>query len=1123
MYKKSIVNIDEEGMSAIMELMKKVMIGAAVLVALFVSIVALAGTGFVLQIVKKTVENAVEENLGFPLTIGSLRGHLFFSLRAENIQSPGLGTIDRVTLNYNPIGLLGRRMAITSVRIKGIDVDIELLRSMLRDLPEGEKNGDAKRAPLRLEVGEFSISDCSLRVMLGRVPIKAFLETWGSLKSDRLNLDSLRLSTGRSMGSVSGVVPLTERAELDLAYTIDIGLEDAGIIGAEGVLSSTGTLTGLRSSPLLENRTIVDASVLDNHITGLMKSHWRLPSFDSLNIEGELTVVTASLDGRPGKEDSLSVGIVLQRTRLSTEILSRYGQLLVDGTLKGDFTRPFFEGSISGEFEHAGFHPSANGTVSFENDVLRVSNMKIVSRRVSVELQLLADFKKKAISDGRLVLSTNDLSVVSAIVRGFEDLTGKMVFELNVGGPFDDPYGGAHLFLSDVRLYGEEIKSAEFDFTIANYCINATRGMLATGRGALNITGLYEWKKKNFALDVKGDPISIRPPEALGTDTLPISGKMAFDMTFSGSVDNPKGSGRIHFRNVVYDSVMFGDHHLDFALVDTLMTVSLTNEAKTSSILGSVSIFGTYPYDATLKLSHFEFDRYLSRATGFITGEVSVSGHIANPAATLAEARIDTIFLKHDHGGIQNLTPVVIHLMEGVLDLHPTELSVAGEKLFLQGSMPLDLRTGRVDLWARSSMIELSSIAHLLPGGPRLEGDVQFDIRFQGKPRALDIDGWLSMRDVRFETKHVLIDSVECMVGLKNGVVTVEICRGRMNEGRFDVSGFANLSWGGVDTILLVSDLKRVVFADKNFGRVVLSAEMQLSGRNDSLRIDGEIVVNEGIYDAPMRLQTVIGMLTAANRPVPEQSEMFKRIYCDVGISIPESVKIANNVATLAAKADLEVKGYLSRPNAYGTITGIGEGSIQYLGKKFAIVNAVIQFDDPYKIDPVIDLAATTSVAAEDGDYDIYLVLNGTVTTWQLQLSSNPPLLEQDIVSLLLIGQRRPAEVTGIVKDVDLKGKAKDYALDAIRHGIEKTTQEVLGLDKFTLSGDLSDPSTVRIGVEKNIIKGFNLIYSTGVESWELYQIGASYDLTDYMSLLTLHDQENLNTSVDLDLHLEIE
>ncbi len=79
-----------------------------------------------------------------------------------------------------------------------------------------------------------------------------------------------------------------------------------------------------------------------------------------------------------------------------------------------------------------------------------------------------------------------------------------------------------------------------------------------------------------------------------------------------------------------------------------------------------------------------------------------------------------------------------------------------------------------------------------------------------------------------------------------------------------------------------------------------------------------------------------------------------------------------------------------------------------------------------------------------------------------------------------------------------------------------------MGLDRFTITGELDDPSSVTIGIEKSITKGFTLLYATGIESWELHQIGASYDITDHISVFTLYDQENLNTSVDLDFHFNI-
>ena len=638
----------------------------------------------------------------------------------------------------------------------------------------------------------------------------------------------------------------------------------------------------------------------------------------------------------------------------------------------------------------------------------------------------------------------------------------------------------------------------------------------------MSITGDYEWRSRRFNAHLSGDQINIAPVRASGTDPLPIAGDVSFDLDLSGDVMNPQGTGNVLIRNVSVDSMDIGGFRLDLALQDTTVAVSMASDADDLVLTGKVRLTEKYAYDAMLRLNHYGLNEYMAPAGGFISGELSARGELAEAEGSEALLLIDTLFLTYDQERVQNLDPIIVRLQERSIDIEKSELSISGQRISFGGSVALDQRSGRIDLWARSSMIDLARVAQFLPDNPLIGGVIALDIRLLRTERSMDIDGLLSLSGGRYETDHVVVDSVDGRVGFRDGVLTIETLRGRMNGGRFGVGGFAGLARGSLDTLFLTGDLRGAVFADKSFGRAAMSAQMALSGKKDSLRIDGEITVEEGIYDAPIRLQSVIGMLTAANRPVPERSDMLKRIYCDVGISVPDSFRILNNVADLRAKADLEVKGYLARPNAYGTIMAVGEGSVQYLGRKFTIVNAVIQFDDPYKIDPIIDLAAMASVSAADGEYDIYLLLNGTATTWQLRLSANPPVPEQDIISLLLIGQRRPGDVTGLAGDVDLKAKAKDYALDAVRLGLEKKTQDLLHLDKFTLSGDLSDPTTVRVGIEKSVAKGFRLIYTTGVESWELHQMGAVYDLTDHISIFTLHDQENLNTSADLDFHLEI-
>ena len=78
-----------------------------------------------------------------------------------------------------------------------------------------------------------------------------------------------------------------------------------------------------------------------------------------------------------------------------------------------------------------------------------------------------------------------------------------------------------------------------------------------------------------------------------------------------------------------------------------------------------------------------------------------------------------------------------------------------------------------------------------------------------------------------------------------------------------------------------------------------------------------------------------------------------------------------------------------------------------------------------------------------------------------------------------------------------------------------------MGLEKLTITGDLLDPRKLSIGVEKKIARRLTVVYGTGIESWELHKIGVNYEINDNVWISTLHDQENENSSVDLNFRFK--
>ncbi|KPK64048.1 hypothetical protein AMJ83_04330 [candidate division WOR_3 bacterium SM23_42] len=1106
--------------------MRKLVLIPVISGALLAIVFLLAGTPFVLAIVKEKIETAVNQSTGVPLMIGRLRGNLFYATQLEDIDFANTIQVEKLRVKYNPFRLLAKQVEITSIQISGVHVDFDRLEAFLKTLPEKTEETKAEtKAETRafgITIREFSIMDSDLFGTVGNTSLRVLLATRGSLMHDQFELDSLCIVTENSQVMISGSIPLNEQDDISLEFDMAVTVEELGIPGFAGEINGRGSVSGKFSAIALQGIMQLDVRYLENSLSGDVALEWLIPNFRDLNVEARLLAKTLPLRKDSDRPDRWDLSLKINDANLDCDVSSNLGDLSLRGVLKSDFTEPYFKGTVEGRFDYADFEPSFSGRLYYRNDTLELSEFELLSRRVDVGMALLLRTDTKRILKAEADLVCNDLSVVDNFFNSGQAITGKLRCRLSASGTLDNSLASATVGMSDVVIYGEKIPVALFDLSVQNSTVRLDSGFIESERGKITLAGSCDLQSLDFTASLYSDGIVFKPPEVFGTTTLPLGGTVGLDLAAQGNVHAPRVQGEIFVNDFVYDTLYFGNYHLECRLDADTLQFSFMTEKEDLVLDATMILGGVFPYTANLELRHYVVDRYITPATGYVTARISAEGALVQIIDASGSVAIDTVKLFVEGQPIENVGTINVQLKDRIFHLRSCEVIIAGQYLHANGSIPLEFAAGSIDITASSGQIQLADIAYLLPHDPAIRGLLRFDLRVQGVQKALDVDGMLSLTDASYKAGNISVDSVNGLLRFKNGLATVDRLTGKVNKGRFEVVGFADVSRGLIDTMLLQIKLNRIDYTNKDFGYIVCSADLHAGARKDSLRISGEVIIDEAAYTAPMRLQTYVRLLTNANRPAPQQPEMAKRIYCDISIVVPDSVVIDNNVADLAVKADLQLKGYLARLNVYGTIAALDEGKIHYLGKKFTIVNAVIQFDDPYKIDPVIELMATSTITAADGDYEIFLLLEGTATTWQLELNSDPPLPEQDIVSLILIGQRRPGGAGGMAKELDLKGKVRDYALDMVRHNIEKKTEEILGLDKFTLSGDLSDPSTMRIGIEKSIAEDFRLHYSTGVESWELYQVGASYDLTDKLSIFTLYDQENRNTSVDLEYHLKI-
>jgi hypothetical protein len=1107
--------------------MKKFLLIPIGIILFFFVIFILAGTPFFLNIIKGKLETTLEKNIGAPVHIGSLKGNLFHAVEIEKFEIANIVAVDRVRLSYSVVQILYKTIDIHSLTIDGLSVDVNRLETLTKNIPKIEKEqpGEKTETPFVIRMRELSIQNSSLLGRLNNRDMTFSLALQGSLFPDVFLIDSLMLHTRESSIFAHGRIPLKETTNLSLVYNLSVVCDEFNIEGLTGKINGSGEITGSTSSPRIASTLDFDIDYQKTDVYGRIDCDWRLPDFDNLICTVSATAETAPLIRTRGEKDRWDLALYAEGKKILCDISSQYGHINLQGLYSGNIDNPEFDGKLTGAFAYAELKSTMKGSIIYKNNTLALKNMHISSDELMMQANVSVITKAASFITADILVSCNNIGIMNTFIEHPLPITGKFNISTNMSGKLDNPDVVSTVTLEDVNLYNEQIESGTVLITLKNHTVNIEQGLLQSARGTINVTGMYNVTTSVFRTHLHSDELTFSSPEVFGADTIPLSGHMSFDVEFSGTTLNPEGSGSIVFNDFTYDTLIFDTYELHFTFEDNTVLLNVVNDKENVHFDAEIMIREPYVLNTLITLKHFELGDFVPSDSAYITATISVQGRTDQLKRISGNIQIDTLYVAAREHELINAERISIDIGNELITIRSCVMKLQNDSLSLHGTIPLDWQHGTFNLTCKSSMIDITRITALLPHAPEIRGFFTIDVNITGKPNAPEMNGFVNIESVKYALPDIIVDSVSGIVTFNNRTINIKNLRGKINKGTFTSSGSITVSQGRVSTVDIILTLNGINFDHKEFGSVVLTSDIKTTGREDSIKVTGEVTLDKAVYDAPFNMQTIVKLLTTANRPPPEQGKIFKQIYCDVGISTPRGAQIVNNVANIEVDIDLQLKGYLSQLNANGTVSTSKKGYVQYLNKKFDIVHAVIEFDNPYKIDPVIDLEATYFISPEDDDddYEILMHLYGTVEKWTLSLTSIPTLPEQDIISLLLIGRRRPSkEIFVQGQDIDLKGAAKEYATSLVTGEIEKRTEKTLGLEEFTITGDILDPRRLNIGIEKRFAKKFTFVYGMGIESWELQRIGLNYDITENFSIFTLHDQENMNSSVDFDIHFNL-
>jgi autotransporter translocation and assembly factor TamB len=326
-----------------------------------------------------------------------------------------------------------------------------------------------------------------------------------------------------------------------------------------------------------------------------------------------------------------------------------------------------------------------------------------------------------------------------------------------------------------------------------------------------------------------------------------------------------------------------------------------------------------------------------------------------------------------------------------------------------------------------------------------------------------------------------------------------------LDTGRFELRGKANLKAFQLTNGSAKLTLNTLPVIVPNTLDMLLNAEINLEGTDKKSRIEGEIVLVEGGYSKDVNLNLLKGLgkkkRAGAAAPSEIKSPFVNNMVLDIAVKRKNPFVVENNVANLEIHPDLRITGKPINPVISGRAT-IESGTILYQKKQFEVRKGVIDFLNPYKIEPTLDIESELNIR----DWQIILAISGTPDQLNFKLRSEPPEEDGDILSLLLIGKTTKELIAG---EGGSSSSTSQILGGLIAATLGKRVKDGTGLDIFELEGAGSD--SVKVTMGKKLSKRTTLIYSTEPKEGEMIQRAtAEYKFLENILLNGFQDSKGI-------------
>ncbi len=756
------------------------------------------------------------------------------------------------------------------------------------------------------------------------------------------------------------------------------------------------------------------------------------------------------------------------------------GHGTLDGVLLGDLASPRVEATFAGEDVRAWNVDWGTGRGEF---VVEDSYLDVID----------GDFRRgdSAMAiDGRFSLSRprrdggeemNALvrleSFPAASIRAAFGLTegylieGPATGEMRLYGAYRRLFGVGRLRLDEPTAYGEPFDSAAADLRFEGSGVRLNGLDIRKGPGSATGAAFIEWDASySFNLDARG--VDVASLAFLPELPRPPSGTIEGTASGVGALDNPTYEVRATVSDLRIGDEEVGHITGQLDIRDGELRLDLEGASSTVALsaAGRVTLSGTQEADLSLRVADWSLDPYVRMfvpewspyTRAVLSGSLDVVGPLRDwdrLDATATVQRLRASLLDYE---VRNDGPIRLSLDRRIVGIDRLRLAGVGTALDLAGVVDLGADEVSVGVDGNANLDILQGMFQSLRGS----GSAVVDAEVVGTVRQPVLTGEAAVRNGRI--RHIslphALEEINGRIVFERGAVRFDELTASMGSGPVQLGGRAGIDGFSLGELEITAAGRDMQLRFPEGFRSNVDTDLVLRGPPDRPVLDGDVNVRDAVLLGGFD-EVAVGLLGGDAAGV-EAVETGLPLRFDVRIEAPSTLRIDNSLARIVSSAELTLQGTFEQPVLLGTVE-LERGTAFFEGNRYRLNHGTIGFANLNRIEPFVDIEVETDVRVPGQTYRVMVRATGTPDGLVPTLSSDPPLPEVDIFSLLLGDIRDPlgadlraARAPELAQQQRFQAGAARLLTSPLSSSVGRVVQDSFGVDTFQITPSLGDPTS---------------------------------------------------------------